>query len=352
MTTDIALYKVLPSIEAVYSENTRLCCISDTVKTCVTSVNDNKFDNKTTLISCPRLINLTAIKVVVFITAVLCILTNALVIVIRMKSKRNAHSVTLINLAVCDLLKGVYLAVIGGADTHYGPAYPLGEDAWKTGFICKLSGFISTVLPLVSVMSLVMIVIDRFQIVVSPLETMQRGSRVKLRSVMIFGCWAIASVPAAVLFMKSTNILTGGKAPSGVCFTGPYVMSSNPNLKLFVFAVHGIVIPIGSVFCSVIYSVLLYQHHMYKSESPFELSSDKDKSMYIRISLIIAVTLSPTFLHAIMSYVTLASVVIPFDIVDGIILIGHSVPSVLNPFLYTLGTSVMSDVYKIMKNRL
>lgn len=50
------------------------------------------------------------------------------------------HSLYIRNLALSDLLMGVYLFTIAGADQHYRGVYLLHEFRWRHSHLCNLCG--------------------------------------------------------------------------------------------------------------------------------------------------------------------------------------------------------------------
>ena len=81
------------------------------------------------------------------------------------------QSLLLANLALSDCIMGVYLIIIASADVYYRGNYALHDKSWKTGALCKVAGFLSTLSGEMSVLSLTVITIDRFIVLVqnSPL---------------------------------------------------------------------------------------------------------------------------------------------------------------------------------------
>ena len=87
------------------------------------------------------------------------------------------QSYLLVNLAVSDLLMGIYLTIVAAIDVHYRGDYARYDVAWKQSKLCTLAGFLSTLSGVLSVLTLAAVTIDRFIVIVinSPLIKMGKG---------------------------------------------------------------------------------------------------------------------------------------------------------------------------------
>lgn len=74
------------------------------------------------------------------------------------------------HLAISDLLMGLYMMIIAGADSHYRGKYALHAQVWTSSVTCKMAGFLSVLSSEVSVLLVMLISIDRFLSVVFPLK--------------------------------------------------------------------------------------------------------------------------------------------------------------------------------------
>lgn len=64
------------------------------------------------------------------------------------------HSFLIINMAVGDLLMGVYLLVIASVDFQFRGVYAAYEQAWRSSLLCQMAGFTSTLSSELSVITL------------------------------------------------------------------------------------------------------------------------------------------------------------------------------------------------------
>ena len=76
--------------------------------------------------------------------------------------KTKVQTFFLINLAVSDLLMGIYMLLIACADIYFGEYFPMQAEEWRSGVTCKIAGTISIMSSEASVFFITLISIDRF----------------------------------------------------------------------------------------------------------------------------------------------------------------------------------------------
>lgn len=54
------------------------------------------------------------------------------------------HSLLFVNLALGDLMMGVYLLIIAGVDITFRGVYRVYEQKWRSSLLCQAAGFFST----------------------------------------------------------------------------------------------------------------------------------------------------------------------------------------------------------------
>ncbi|XP_072022673.1 uncharacterized protein [Amphiura filiformis] len=75
--------------------------------------------------------------------------------------KQVKQVVFLTNLALADLLMGVYLLVIASVDQYYSEYFPSFAEHWRNSVLCKLAGFLSVLSSEASLLFLTLIAVDR-----------------------------------------------------------------------------------------------------------------------------------------------------------------------------------------------
>ena len=53
--------------------------------------------------------------------------------------ENKVQGILLSNLALSDLLMGIYMIIIASADAYYGEYFPMNAEEWRTGFICRIA---------------------------------------------------------------------------------------------------------------------------------------------------------------------------------------------------------------------
>ena len=103
----------------------------------------------------------------------------------------------IINLAVSDLLMGLYLLIIISADTHYGIYFPLSSEEWRTGNLCKFAGIVAITSSEASVFFVTLISIDRFLGVLFPFKQYRISQRrvAVLITIMWIASFLLGAIP-------------------------------------------------------------------------------------------------------------------------------------------------------------
>lgn len=136
-----------------------------------------------------------------WIMAVLTCLGNALVLWGRFTFHDENHTVSMVirNLAVADILMGVYLGIIGIQDMRYREIYHTVSLSWITSWSCTAIGVLAMISSEVSIFILAFMSIERFLLIADPF-----GGHIRLttRNVVmcLFTIWiigvAIAIIPS------------------------------------------------------------------------------------------------------------------------------------------------------------
>ncbi|XP_071480910.1 G-protein coupled receptor GRL101-like [Diadema antillarum] len=158
-------FRGLDSLEGLSTDDYRLCCLFEQAELC-TKASSNFLD------SCSRLMPNTVLRVALWIIGFGALVGNAIVLGLRARKDPSPRASTqglfITNLAISDLLMGVYMITIASADTYYGDYFYLYAAKWRESWICNLAGFLAVVSSETSVFMLAVITLDRFLCVVFP----------------------------------------------------------------------------------------------------------------------------------------------------------------------------------------
>ncbi|KAJ8043103.1 hypothetical protein HOLleu_10058 [Holothuria leucospilota] len=172
------------------------------------------------------------LRVTLWLVCLFSLLTNLLVIAGRVSSKipamRNMFTSTingkqngfLINLAIADLLTGVYLLIIGISDAVFGKTYFLSALKWREGIWCKGIGFVGFLANIASILTLTFVSIERFFAIVMPFSRVRFRS--KLTTTVCVTIWVISGVMAftPIILSKFVEEIFGF---SDICLALPIV---------------------------------------------------------------------------------------------------------------------------------
>ena len=133
---------------------------------------------KDELCSCFDLMKNRGVQVCIWILGLTSLLGNLFVILMRavVKEDNRVHSFLVTNLAMSDLLMGIYLLIIAIKDVQRQGEHFLHDFKWRSGVPCALTGVLSLVSSEVAVLLLTVIATDRLICVVFPLKV-RRMSR-------------------------------------------------------------------------------------------------------------------------------------------------------------------------------
>ncbi|XP_059159009.1 G-protein coupled receptor GRL101-like [Physella acuta] len=116
--------------------------------------------------SCTDLIRGVSMRIILWAIGLLALVGNMLALAYRMiwdrKVLQTVYGQFVSNLCISDMIMGSYLIMIGVADEVYRDAYFVREDEWKSGVVCQVAGFLSTLSSEVTTFFICLITLDRF----------------------------------------------------------------------------------------------------------------------------------------------------------------------------------------------
>ena len=322
----------LTNLEALITSDKVLCCIyfnqfpdRQSKTDCQSPIDE--------LSSCSDVLNSNFLRVFLWLLSLTSILGNGSVIFARLffeKTERSFHAFV-ISLSFSDLLMGMFLVVIGGADLHYKGQFLWQRWQWKVQPLCTLAGTMAMVSSEVSAFMICFIMLDRLIVVKFPLH---RALHFSMKSAMlvILLSWAVGLILAWIplLSMFKHWEFYGQNA---ICLPLPITRNDFPghkyafsvflilNFTIFVF------IGIGQV---MIYLVV---------KRPSDISStseNKDIAIAKRLFVVVMSDFCCWFPVGLMGLLANAGVPIPSEVNVWTAVFILLLNSALNPFLYTL----------------
>ena len=143
------------------------------------------------------------LQICIWILGILALLGNLLVIIWRAldKEENRVQSFLLTNLAVADLLMGVYLLTIAIMDLRWQGEYFKHDIEWRSGIGCRIAGVLSMLSSEVSVLILTIITLDRLICIVFPFKF----KRLTYRAA-VFACTGVWTFGVVVSVIPITGI--------------------------------------------------------------------------------------------------------------------------------------------------
>lgn len=113
---------------------------------------------------------------------------NSLVLVSRYRDENRAVSVVIRNLAMADILMGIYLSIIGIQDYRFRETYHEHASDWVASSVCAGAGVLAMISSEVSLMILAFMSIERFMLIA--------GQKRLNTSIFLLGIWLSGSALA------------------------------------------------------------------------------------------------------------------------------------------------------------
>ena len=298
--------------------------------------------------SCEYLIADPVLRIILWTMAVFATAGNFAVIVYRAVwdrgSLQKSHGIYPFNLAVSDLLMGVYLIIITEADTRFRGEYVLQDQEWRTGFMCHLAGFLSTVSSETSAILIFLITVDRFLAIqfpfgqhrISTSHTWQLCAAVWLTGV------CIASVP---LLVSDWQVYSFNSICVGLPLNTDVYPGSGYATGIFI-GVNSVLFLLIAVGQAAIYRAMwVNSKQMTLNEEQAKRRYKRDMAVARQLSLIVITDFLCWFPICIMGLMAQNGQVIPDVAYAWSAVLILPINSSINPLLYTL-RHVVNDVIR------
>ncbi|XP_071795620.1 uncharacterized protein [Asterias amurensis] len=374
----------LVSLEKLYVDDYRLCC--EFVKS-LTNFKESSCETtelQPPLNLCGSLMQNTLLRVSMWVLGLSALIGNAVVIIQRIKEScdRKSHnhpsrvsrSIMVLGLAVSDFMMGVYMLIIAGADVYYGEGYSQIAKQWRSTVVCQIAGVLSVMSSEASVFIVTLISVDCFISIVHPFSRWRL--RRKSTIFMVLLLWSIAlglSIGPTVFIRGSDSDIYG---LSDVCIGLPLITKPTD----FLLKEGAIDNPLGSQTVSIpigtgqkpawIFSIILFLGvnlvcflvvficyiaifvRVKRTADKVRVAAHREREikMAIKMAVIVGTDFAcwmPVIVMGILSQT--GTVVIGPDMYAWIVVFILPINSSLNPYLYTLYTSITEQRTKSQK---
>ena len=155
-------------------------------------VNCSAADKRSPFLTCERLLSDRVLVAMMWLIGINALAGNIFVLILKNKSSETkaVQDLFLSNLALSDLMMGIYMIVIASADIYFGENFPMRAETWRSGITCKVAGALSIMSSEASVFFVTLISVDRFINIRFPYSDKQINK--SLAIILIIFTWLVA----------------------------------------------------------------------------------------------------------------------------------------------------------------
>ncbi|XP_075551631.1 uncharacterized protein LOC142585057 isoform X2 [Dermacentor variabilis] len=332
-TCSPALFTPLRNITHIYFSDFSLCSSALHVRVC-----EPRGDGISSL---AHLLDSVVLRVAVWVVALVACLGNLLVLVGRLvlREPNAVHSFYIKNLALADLIMGVYLFVIASHDVAFRGEYIRHDLRWRRSVGCSVSGFLSTVSSEASVFTLTVITVDRFASIMYPLSLKRRTFR--FAWLCMLGVWLVALLLAAVPMMRPDYYGEEFYGSNGVCLP---LHIHDPDSKGWEYSAFVFCIVNSVAFAFVAYAYLTMFVTITHSKVGLRSTQQlQDRAIAKRFSFIVGTDFLCWMPIVFIKIIAIAGTKIDETLYAWVAVFLLPVNSALNPVLYTLTTRMFKQ---------
>ena len=160
-------------------------------------------------LTCNHLLSFTALTVFIWIIGCSAIFGNIFVVWwkrFKQRAENKVQSLLLSNLAMSDLLMGIYMIIIASADIHYGQYFPMNAESWRSSVLCRVAGTLAITSSEASVLFVTFISIDRCITIKFPYSIHKFGVKsTRLISALVWAFSLALGLTASILPGKNSD---------------------------------------------------------------------------------------------------------------------------------------------------
>lgn len=344
---DVKMWRNLPELQSIVFAEFAYCSYVPLVKYCSPSSDG---------VSSSRNLLATRIhRIVIWLIAVVTVTANITVLCTRWLTPTddtNHLRILISNLAIADLLMGLYLVIIAYKDLQYRDDYNSHALSWMHSYLCTISGVIAITSSEVAVLILTYMSVERFLVIVYPLTQtglVYRSSHSTALWMMATWCIGLVLSLLPVCIWESHSSFYG---LNGVCLPlhvqQPYTRGWQYSAAVF------IVLNVISVMTvCVMYAAMFINIQRTRRNTTMLI---KEMDVAIRFFCIAATDSFCWLPIAMIKLAALAGVLIPDDVHAWIVVFVLPINSAVNPLLYTLSTThfynrVRSSIQKLTNKK-
>ncbi|XP_060581191.1 uncharacterized protein LOC132737848 [Ruditapes philippinarum] len=288
--------------------------------------------------SCEDLMRKTVLRVLLWVIGVMALSGNVMSLIYRLVYDRKrfklGYGIFVTNLAVADLLMGIYMLIIAIADYWFRERYIEVDEEWRNGTTCKIAGILSTTSSETSVFFMCLITIDRILVIRYPFGQVRFTTKSAVATSL--AGWVLALVIALFPILYSDFFEGSFYSKSGVCLALPLTRDRPPGWLYSVVIFIGlnfvtfVLIAAGQLF---IFAEIKKTRTAQKS---MNVSRKYDLTVARNLLLVVTTDFLCWFPIGVMGILSMNGYIIPGEVYAWTAVLILPINSALNPFMYTL----------------
>ncbi|XP_072035536.1 uncharacterized protein [Amphiura filiformis] len=321
------------NLEWVYFDHFHLCGYAPRVRHCIPRTDG--------ISSTKNLLANALLRSSVWIVAVLAFIGNLCVLLARcfLREDNRIHSFFITNLAVADLLMGLYLIIIGSYDMIFRGDYILHDITWRNSPMCKICGFLSFLSSEMSVMTLSVITLDRFICIVHPFKFKNRF--LGQAAILMVCLWILWITLGALPVLHTAYFGNYFYGANGVCLPLQinYPYAQGWEFSLIIFVIFNLM-----AFIFIVYAYLkMFLTIRWSSLAMRSTKKNQEWPLVKRFGLIVFTDFLCWMPIIIMKFVAFGGVQVSNGAYAWFAIFVLPVNSALNPILYTMTTKLFKQ---------
>ena len=323
--------KPLRSLDVLTSQTYKLCCkqiLPSHFELILCAAPSDEIS------SCEDLLRSATYRCFVWLISFLAFLGNVFCLAVhacaRGATSTSSFHIFVTNLSTADLLMGVYIAIIGVADSRFHGKYLFYDETWKHSVTCKVAGFLSLLSCEVSALTIWLITLDRFIVLHFPFSSVrfQRNSA----GVACLITWLIGLLLASVPVLPVTAHWEFF-SQTGICIPLPVTRQDfkGKYFSVGVFIIFNFIlfllIAIGQVF--------IYWSVQKNSLNTDSTRVSRDLTIARRLISVAVTDFVSWFPIGFCGLLALADIPIPGEVNVALAIFVLPMNSALNPYMYT-----------------
>ena len=175
-------------------DNYATCCFIRNKENCVSE------NPQPAYLTCKRMLPEATLRISMWCLGISAVLFNTFAFYTRRKGKVFVQTILISHLSISDFLMGINMVFLASADLYYGDFFPSFSNQWRGGVPCKIAGVLSILSSEASVFFITLISFDRFLGVKFPFSSrrLTQKSAQKCASIVWLFAVIVSIVPSVL----------------------------------------------------------------------------------------------------------------------------------------------------------